>query len=100
MDALFVLQGHRATRQTSSFLFILAGRPVTMLQGKQSTGFQISLFFDFFLIFWIFLDFFGFFGPRRVPEGSGGAFGFIWTKFQPKWSHFGPVGAHFRFLIF
>ena len=41
-----------------------------------------------------------FFGPGRVPEGSGGAFGFIWTKLQPGWSHFGPVGAHFRFPIF
>ena len=56
--------------------------------------------FRFFGFFWIFLDFFGFFGPGRVPEGSRGAFGFIWTKFQPKWSHFGPVGAHFRFPIF
>ena len=47
-----------------------------------------------------FFDFFWFFGPGRVPGGSGGAFGFIWTKFQPEWSHFGPVGAHFRFPIF
>ena len=66
-----------------------------------------SIFGAFFLIFGIFLDFFldffdffGFFGPGRVPGGSGGAFGFIWTKFQPEWSHFGPVGAHFRFPIF
>ena len=44
--------------------------------------------------------FFCFLGPGRVPGGSGGAFGFIWTKFQPEWSHFGPVGAHFRFPIF
>ena len=67
------------------------------------TGFQISLFFDFgffFGFFRIVLIFFWIFGPGRVPEGSGGAFGFIWTKFQPKWSHFGPVGAHFRFPIF
>ena len=61
------------------------------------------LVFWIFWNFWIFLDFldfFWFFGPGRVPEGSRGAFGFIWTKFQPKWSHFGPVGAHFRFPIF
>ena len=67
----------------------------------QGFGFR---YFSIFVFFWIVLDFFVFFfvffGPGRVPEGSGGAFGFIWTKFQPKWSHFGPVGAHFRFPIF
>ena len=56
----------------------------------------LSFCFSSFFLFYVF----GFFGPGRVPGGSGGAFGFIWTKFQPEWSHFGPVGAHFRFPIF
>jgi len=71
-----------------------------LLEFHRVSDFAIFRFFWMFGIFRVFLFFFGFFGPRRVPEGSGGAFGFIWTKFHPKWSHFGPVGAHFRFPIF
>ena len=40
------------------------------------------------------------FGPGRVWKWSGGGFGFIWTKFQPKWTILDPFGVHFRFLIF
>ena len=38
-------------------------------------------------------------GPGRASKGSGEAFRFIWTKFQPKWAHLGPIRAPFYFSI-
>ena len=38
-------------------------------------------------------------GPGRASKGSGEAFRFIWTKFQPKWAHLGSIQAPFCFLI-
>ena len=38
-------------------------------------------------------------GPGRASKGSGEAFRFIWTKFQPKWAHLGPIRAPFSFSI-
>ena len=38
-------------------------------------------------------------GPGRASKGSGEAFRFIWTKFQPKWAHLGPIRAPFCFSI-
>ena len=38
-------------------------------------------------------------GPGRASKGSGEAFRFIWTKFQPKWAHPGPIRAPFSSLI-
>ena len=38
-------------------------------------------------------------GPGRASNGSGEAFCFIWTKFQPKWAHLAPIRAPFCFSI-
>ena len=52
-----------------------------------------------FGIFWIFGPKMGPKGPGRASKGSGEAFRFIWTKFQPKWAHLGPIRAPFYFSI-
>ena len=61
--------------------------------------------FLYFLYFWI-LRIFVIFGPKmgpkgpgRASKGSGAAFRFICTKFQPKWAHLGPIGVPFCFSI-
>ena len=38
-------------------------------------------------------------GPGRASIGSRDGFRFIWTKFQPKWTHLGPNRAPFCFSI-
>ena len=40
------------------------------------------------------------FGPGRVWKWSGGGFGFIWTKFQPKRTILGPFGSIFGTIYF
>ena len=62
---------------------------------------DFAIFFDFliFLIFWILGPKMDPEGPGRASKGSGEAFRFIWTKFQPKWAHLGPIRAPFCFSI-
>ena len=64
-------------------------------------GPDFVIFFDFsiFLIFLIFGSKMDPKGPGRASKGSGEAFRFIWTKFQPKWAHLGPIRAPFCFSI-
>ena len=38
-------------------------------------------------------------GPGRASKGSREAFRFIWTKFEPKWAHLGPIRAPVCFSI-
>ena len=40
------------------------------------------------------------FGPGRVWKWSGGGFGFIWTKFQPKRTILDPFGSIFGTIYF